>query len=80
MNPVVYIRATDLRPFYIKHEGKYFLVQAHLSSDKKTRIDTRYVRLGDFIEIGQSRRRLHLPVHFTTVFTDQPNLKGCDYA
>ncbi len=80
MNSIVYIRASDLRPFYIKHEGKYFLVQSHLSSDKKTRLHTHFIRCSDYIEIGELRRRLHLPVRLTTIFTDEPCLKEFDYA
>lgn len=80
MSPIVYIRATDLRPLYVLHEGKYFRVERHLSADKKPRLPTHFLRLGDFLEIEEPGRRLHIPVHFTTVFTDRVGLKGFAYA
>lgn len=77
MSPIVYIRATDLRPLYVLHEGRYFRVERHLSADKKTRLYTHFLRLGDFVEIKEPEP---VPVHFTTVFTDRVGLKGFAYA
>lgn len=77
---VVYIRAADLRPLYVSYEGKFYLVKRHLASDKRTEQESRYVRVGEFLEIELPGRRIPLAVTLLTVLTDQVGVPKFVYA
>jgi hypothetical protein len=77
---IVYIRATDLRPLYVKSKGKYYLIEACLSPDRMTAYFGYFLRVSDHVRVkykNESDGRiylLHVEVDLDTEFTDDPRI------
>ncbi len=82
---IVYIRAVDRRPLYIKFTGEYRLVTRFLSPTLRegrchtVEHDGYVIHIGDIAEIFALKRAIKIEIGHDTELTDEPKLAKHGY-
>ena len=83
---IVYIRAVDRRPLYIKFIGEYRLVARFLSPVPRegrchiVEHDGYTIRIGDIAEVFTLKRSVKIEIGHDTELTDEPKLAKLGYS
>lgn len=79
---ILYLRATDLRPLFIKFSGRYYPVIRFFRPvvpDRKEIFNGYELRAGDLAEIYALERHLKIELGHDTELTDEPRLAKLGY-
>lgn len=77
---IVYIRAADLRPLYLKHRGEYHLIVRTLGPGQSPDYVSHFVRTEDQAEIETLHGRDRILITYLSEFTDEPKLAKHGYS
>lgn len=77
---IVYIRAVDLRPLYIKHRGEYHLIVRIVGPHQSPDALSYFVRTEDLVEIETPHGRDRILITHQSEFTDEPKLAKHGYS
>ena len=77
---IVYIRAVDLRPLYIKHRGEYHPIIRILGPGQSPDYLSHFVRTEDQAEIETPQGHDRILITRLSEFTDEPKLATHGYS
>lgn len=79
---IIYIRAVDLRPLFIKFTGVYHPITRIFRPITRDRMQEHIgyeLRVGDFVEIFTLKRYIKVEIGHDTELTDEPKLAKLGY-